>query len=262
MTESPKKTDKINVDNTIENESLKPLGFWKSVLYFGIAAVIMAAMYYGLFLRWRGRFGIVNGYFYSFIAALLTILFLSIALFYQESDEKNPATWQRLIVRFNLKKLKRHDWKWVFISLGLIIPISIGMGILNGWLLSVLKIPIPWAGIYEAEANAELLFPTAFQVIMMFVVILLTVLAEEMLFRGFIYPRQESLYGNWTWVVHGLMWWAFYAFRWFNLPSILVSSLLIPFLWHKTKNTTATMIAHFIGSMANIGVGYILLLVF
>jgi membrane protease YdiL (CAAX protease family) len=253
MTES---TPKIH-----EEMESKPLKFFPALGLFAIPTGIMIAMYYGLFPRWVGRFGAVNGYFFSFIVALLTIFFVAISLFYHESDETHPATWERMKTRFNLKKLTWHDWKWIAITLIPMFPLSIGMGMLNEWLLDVLNISIPWSGIYEQQANNDLLSPNAFQVTMMIVVLLVNIPAEELLFRGYLYPRQEVVHGKWTWVIHGLMWWIFHCYKWFSLPTIFFNSLLIPLLSHKTKNTTATMVSHFIGNAASIAVGYILLLI-
>ena len=70
------------------------LRFFPALGIFAIAGGIILAMYYGLYPRWIGRFGVINGYIFSSIAALLTILFLSIALFYYKADKNMPATWE------------------------------------------------------------------------------------------------------------------------------------------------------------------------
>lgn len=239
---------------------IKPLRFLQSLPYFGIALGLMIAMYYALFPIWIGYFGVVNGYFYSFIAASLTLFFIPFALFYYESDEENPATLKRFQKRFHLKKLTWQEWKWILITIVLTIPLTIGMGFLNDFLIRTFNISIPWSGKYEILANIDLLTPNGFQVIMMIVVLLVNIPAEELFFRGFLYPRQEVVHGKWTWIIHGLLWWGYQAYKWFRLPTFLVNSLLIPLLWHRTKNTTATMVSHFIGNAVSIAVGYILIL--
>ncbi len=219
------------------------------------------AMYYGLFPRWLGRFGVENGYIFSSIAALLTIIFLSFALFYYTGDKNHPATWEILRIRFSLKKLTINDWKWILIALLPTFLFAVGLGMLLHWLIDIFSYSIPFPGSYEVNAMESLMKPTVFQGILMFILLVVNVLAEELFFRGYLYPRQEKVHGKWTWVIHSLMWWLVHAHNWFNLPTILFNSLLIPLVWHKTKNTTATMISHFIGNVTSIGVLYILLLI-
>lgn len=239
---------------------VKPLKFFPALGLFAIPAGIMIAMYYGLFQMLLGRFGKPGAYYFSYIVAFLTILFLAVAMFYYRGDEDVPATWENLRIRFSLKKLTKNDWKWILITLIPIIPLTIGMGMLNTWLIDVLNITIPWSGIWENQVIDPDVFPTVFQIIMMILLLCVEVTAEEVFFRGYLYPRQEKVHGKWTWVVHGLMWFAYHAYKWFNMLPFLFNSLLIPLLWHKTKNTSASMISHFIGSAVSIAVGYMVLL--
>ncbi|TFG18471.1 MAG: CPBP family intramembrane metalloprotease [Promethearchaeota archaeon] len=243
-----------------EEIEIRPLRFFPALGIFAIAGGIMIAMYYGLFPRWLGRYGPINGYIFSSIAGLLTILFLSIALYYYKTDKNMPATWENLQIRFNLKKLTWHDWKWIFI---LFIPtflLPLGLGMLIQWIIGNFTISIPFPGNYEAQAIVSLMNPTFYQGILLFILIVINVIAEELYFRGYVYPRQEKEHGKWTWVIHSLMWWIIHAHNWFNFPTILFNSLLIPLLWHKTKNTTATIVSHFIGNVTSIVIMYILLL--
>ncbi len=38
------------------------------------------------------------------------------------------------------------------------------------------------------------------------------IFGEELLWRGFILPRQELAHGSWTWIIHGLLWTGFHIF--------------------------------------------------
>ena len=166
----------------------------------------------------------------------------------------------KLRIRFNLKKLTWHDWKWILITLVPTFLLALGLGMLFQWLISNFNLSIPFPGNYEDQAIESLMSPTIFQGVMLFFLLVINVFAEELFFRGYLYPRQEKEHGKWTWVIHSLMWWIIHAHNWFNFPTILFNSLLIPLLWHKTKNTTATLVSHFIGNATSVAVMYILLL--
>ena len=91
-----------------EEMHVKPLGFFLALGSFAIPTGIMVAMYYGLFPMLLGRFGKPGAYYFSYIVALLTILFLAVALFYYRGDKNVPATWENLRIRFSLKKLNKN----------------------------------------------------------------------------------------------------------------------------------------------------------
>ena len=241
-----------------EEITVKPLKFLPALGFFLIVAAIMIAMYYVVYPRWLGRFGAVNGYIFSSLAALFTVLFVSIAFFYYLGDKNHPATWEVLRIRFSLKKLAWNDWKWILIIIIPNILLTFGLGTLFRWLIDVFNISIPFPGNYESSTIESLLKPTIFQGVMMLALLLVNIAAEELFFRGYLYPRQEKVHGKWTWVIHSVMWWLVHAHNWFNFPTFMFNSLLIPLVWHKTKNTSATLISHFIGNATSLAVLYIL----
>lgn len=83
------------------------------------------------------------------------------------------------------------------------------------------------------------------EIVFLFVlVLLLNVIGEELWWRGIILPRQELTYGKWTWVVHGLLWTGFHAFKWWDLVGLLPVCLIISFISQRTKNNWPAYIAH------------------
>jgi len=83
------------------------------------------------------------------------------------------------------------------------------------------------------------------EIVFLFLMLLLfNVVGEELWWRGIILPRQELTHGRWTWVVHGLLWTAFHAFKWWDLLGLLPVCLLIAFISQRTKNNWPALIAH------------------
>ena len=70
------------------------------------------------------------------------------------------------------------------------------------------------------------------------------IFGEELLWRGYLLPRQQLQYGKWTWLIHGLLWTGWHFFWKWNLLSILPIALAIPFVAQKTGNSWIEIIAH------------------
>ena len=84
-----------------------------------------------------------------------------------------------------------------------------------------------------------------------FGVMFFNIFGEELLWRGFILPRQELVHGQWTWIIHGLLWTAFHIFWAPDLASLLGRAptyLALAFVCQRLQNTWPGIIAHFIGN--------------
>lgn len=71
---------------------------------------------------------------------------------------------------------------------------------------------------------------------------------EELWWRGYILPRQELAFGRRAWIVHGLMWTAFHAFKWWNLLSVLPLALILSFAAQRSRNNWVPVIAHLLAN--------------
>ncbi|MGY8986224.1 MAG: CPBP family intramembrane glutamic endopeptidase, partial [Sphingomonadales bacterium] len=74
--------------------------------------------------------------------------------------------------------------------------------------------------------------------------LIIATLGEELWWRGYILPRQELVYGNKTWIIHGLLWTSFHLFAPWNIISILPGCLALSYVAQKLKNTWPGIIAH------------------
>jgi hypothetical protein len=83
-------------------------------------------------------------------------------------------------------------------------------------------------------------------VIVYFVLLFFNIIGEEFWWRGVILPRQELAFGRWAWLVHGLLWCLFHAFKYFDYLSILPITLAIPYVSQRLKNNTPAIIAHYV----------------
>lgn len=72
----------------------------------------------------------------------------------------------------------------------------------------------------------------------------LNIFGEELLFRGYLLPRQESVGYRYAWILNGLQWTAFHWFWFHILPIILPTSLLLSWITLRRKSTWCAIIGH------------------
>jgi membrane protease YdiL (CAAX protease family) len=233
------------------HRGLTPLPLWKSILLF---ATTSAAIYLGIYhfipiLEEQGL-TFLSSYLICFYPTFVILFLLAIVLYVLEG---NPVSWSVFKSRYRLYPIKGKTWIWVTCLFTFGVAASLGLSFTARWLASfpLFKPPV----FLPSEINPlKAAIPDTFMATSVhgrwgyaaayFLGWLFNIFGEELLWRGFMLPRQEVSYGKWAWLVHGILWtgWHFY-WKW-NLISLLPITLGLPFVVQKTKNTTVAIIAH------------------
>jgi membrane protease YdiL (CAAX protease family) len=235
--------------------------FWLSLVLFAIPAVLMiASMYVGIpLLESLGLEPLV-----SFLVAFMIPMawMFTAALVGYHKVEGRPLSWTMFAERMRFPRFHLKDLMWgigVFAlgmaSLVLLTPVALSM-IERGWVPLPENIPLlldPHAVISGATldqiAGGTLL--GRWDIVVLYLVYLFfNIAGEELWWRGYILPRQELQHGRWTWVVHGLLWASFHAFRWWSIITIIPLSLGIAFSAQRLKTNWPAAIAHLLGNLA------------
>jgi membrane protease YdiL (CAAX protease family) len=148
--------------------------------------------------------------------------------------EGNPLTWAAFAERYRLGRMRRRDWGWTLGGLLVMGVLSLGANIALPLAWRALRFTPPEAYVEGAPALWFTLVNLAFNI-----------LGEELWWRGFILPRQELVHGRWTWLIHGVLWALFHAFKWWVVPAMLVTCLVIPFIAQRTRSTWPGIFIHF-----------------
>ncbi|WP_369128054.1 CPBP family glutamic-type intramembrane protease [Lysinibacillus sp. CNPSo 3705] len=78
---------------------------------------------------------------------------------------------------------------------------------------------------------------------------LFAMLSEEIMWRGFFLPIQQEIFGNWAWVVNGLLWaWVIHACLKWHFINMLPSMLIAPWITQFTHSTWASFVTHSVGN--------------
>jgi membrane protease YdiL (CAAX protease family) len=233
------------------------MGLVASLLYFGIpAAVLVAFVYIGIPTLENAGLSPFMAYLIALLLPLVAMLIASLVAFRMEG---NPPTWSALKERFRLRPLKGRDWLWT-IGLGLFGLIATGAFTALATLLIIAGvIPIPASIPAALDPRIQMTsLDTLEQLVggpikgnwlflsVYFVLLFFNIVGEEFWWRGYILPRQELAFGKNTWLIHGVLWCLFHAFKYFHYIGLLPVTLALSYVAQRLKNTTPGIIAHYI----------------
>jgi membrane protease YdiL (CAAX protease family) len=222
-----------------DHDKLKALGLWPSLLIFGSAGLVLFLETHYLIPWLKTKTGIEPVIFWFLLAGLAMFLPLLIIAYFMLRAEKvlqQPDLWHR---RLRFRKMDRYAWWWTAGSVLLI-------GLLSTVVMNILEVI---TGPYDQQPpfmRLEPLSPGRYWILLVWLPYwLLNIMGEEILWRGVIFPRQEIVFGAYTWLFHGFCWSLFHlAFGWqlllMMLPILFIQSLAV----QKTKNTWVGVLIH------------------
>lgn len=246
---------------------LAPLSLWKAVLLF---AVTSAPIYVGVYhfipiLQERGL-TFLSSYLICFYPTFGAMFLLALVLYWREG---NPLTWNAFKSRYRLHPVRGRAWIWAAGLFAFGMSATLGLSFAGKWLASFpflappsflppeinpLRAAIPGT-FMGTSVHGQWAYALAY-----FIGWLFNILGEELLWRGFMLPRQEVGYGRWAWLIHGLLWTGWHFFWKWNLLSLLPITLGIAFVVQRTKNTTVAIVAHGLANLiALVGLVYYIL---
>ena len=244
------------------NDRFKPMAAGESALVLAVISFLGLLCFYGLrpYLERLG-WNEYTAYLVSLSSVFLVMLAWSLLAFLLEGNER---TWAAFLSRTRIKRLSPRVLAWSM-GLGLVMFAStlifsplISRAISGG----VLPIPDgipdyinPVKQLSIARVKAQLVAQGVLPLIP--IVLLLNILAEEIFWRGMVFPRQELVYGERTFLVHGLIWAFSHLFQYWLLPPILVSSVALAYIYQRTGNTWTGILAH----MLNNALPFVLMIV-
>jgi membrane protease YdiL (CAAX protease family) len=239
------------------------MGFGLSILYFGIPSLLFCASILGL-LPWMIRQG-HSQVFTFFVTFGLPLGAMLAAAFVWHRLEGRPFTWPSIRNRMRLQQPTARDWLW---TLGLIL-VTLFAGAL--WapvaqLFSGISFYTPPAefvtvmtGLRDGTFGGNMAGRWDILAMMVVCLIVFNIFGEELWWRGIILPRQELVFGKWTWLLHGILWNLFHFFYHANAASVvgyMVATIPISFVAQQTRNTWPGIIAHLIANSAAITMLY------
>jgi membrane protease YdiL (CAAX protease family) len=213
-------------------EPIQPMGLAESLVLFGVPALLLVPALYGLQPALISA-GFAAPLSYAISLSLINIGLL-LAAIWGYRHEGHPPTWSAFAARMRLERMGLREWKWTLAGLVVMGALSV----LVSWLLLT---TFGMLGFVPPDLGS-----TGGDQLLLIVVLIFNVAGEELWWRGYILPRQELAYGERTWLVNGVLWAFYHIFKWWVVPGMLITCLVIPFITQRLKNTTPGLIIHFV----------------
>ena len=153
-----------------------------------------------------------------------------------EGYKISKSTW---IERLRFRKITKLDLVWSFVGLILV-------GIFSGLIMKLLELIVGQFDHSPAFMSFEPLTKGRYWLLLVWAPYwILNILGEEFLWRGVMLPRQEIVFGKYTWIIHGFGWGLFHvAFGWQLLITLIPLIFIQSYIVQKTKNTWIGVIMH------------------
>lgn len=221
---------------------MKPLSLIGSLLLFGLPTVYFIGITKFLIplLKESGVHPALS-WFLGGTAVFLPLFVLAIILVKAEGVK---ITIKELLNRLRVRKPNRNDIKWSLISLVLVFALSGIIMVLSQYITSLFDLP-PLNLSPEFTRFEPLRGSQIFLLLVWLVMFFFNIMGEELLWRGYILPRQELRFGKYAWLINSVFWMMFHICFGIELMLILIPVIVIlPYVVQKTCNTTNGIIIH------------------
>ncbi len=218
---------------------LKPLGVAGSfAIYFSAALLMFLLTKYAIPFM-SSVTGQETVLFWFIIAGLGVFLPLIITGYFILKSEGCLLSKETLRDRLRFKKVTKSDLWWSFGGLLLVLLIS-------GALMKLMVLLLGEFDHTPAFMAFEPLSTGRYWLLAVWLPYwILNILGEEFLWRGVMLPRQEVVFGKYTWVLHGFGWGIFHvAFGWQLLITLVPLIFIQSYIVQKTKNSWTGVIMH------------------
>lgn len=213
---------------------LKPLKLWQSLFFFLIPGIygLIAMEFIFPFLVNLGmkEEGAFNAVYLSVFLGLLLITWIALKV------EGWDFHWEPIKERLRIKKMDAAAWKVTLVFMFVYLLLGLAFNILSQFIYGRVNFLIPYADIPLTNIPLYLF------------IFLINIISEEVLWRGYILPRQELTHGKYAWIVNGVLWSLFHISKWWAIPFMVLRQWMIPFVAQRTRNTTPALVIHFVSN--------------
>lgn len=243
--------------------SVRPGGWLESLLVFGLPGLLLLFTFEWL-NPWLQRQGMALVWSFT-LSLYLPLLLLGFAAAVGYHREGNAANWTAFRDRMRLGKLPKRAWWWI--SGGLVAAL-----VLEGLLeptsellasIAILEPPPSLPALIDPAQPlklppttylGEMLAGNPWLIALYGASLFANIIGEELLWRGYLLPRQERVFGRWAWLVNGLLWvFVFHLMMRWMWVTLLPTGLIAPFVAQHTQNTWTAIAIHGMGNAIFLG---------
>lgn len=216
----------------------KPIEWKDYILLYGLPTLLnlIACQWAIPYLETISNLPIEIVYFLC-VGGLVLVPMFFMALYLTRKEVKSNS-FNALLVRMRIKKLSRLDWRWAIASFLLLCLASFVIAKVLMPKMGFDATPFFFKNMPLDKNHIWILFVWPF-------FFFFNIFGEELLWRGYIQPRQELLHKQFAWFFNGIFWAAW------HLPmglDLILASLpiffILPAVVQLRKNTTIAIVVH------------------
>ncbi len=218
---------------------LNGIGFFKSFAIFGIASIVLIVetqFVIPCLSKITGWETVILWFIVAGLGIFLPLLITALLILKKEGHRLNKQVW---IERLRFKKMTGTDWLWC-------IGAMVVIGILSAAIIEVLKVCVDEVSFQPPFMSFEPLAKGRYWILLIWLPYwLLNIMGEEVLWRGVLLPRQEIVFGKFTWLYHGLFWGVFHiGFGWQLLVTVIPILFIQSYVVQRRKNSWTGVVIH------------------
>ena len=224
------------------NPPIKPISTNQALLLFGVPSILFLFICRLLIPLLHQSYGLHPALSWFIGGSLIFMPLFLLAFYLARKDGFRTKT--EILNRFRLKKMSSRDWKYTFIS-------TFAIMVLTGVIMGISKFLHTQFGVPEIETTPTFMKFEPFQgnerflLLAWLVMFFFNIFGEELMWRGYILPRQEKGTGKQAWFFNALLWVLFHICFGIQLLILLIPILFIlPYAVQKTQNTWVGISIH------------------
>jgi membrane protease YdiL (CAAX protease family) len=217
------------------SQTVKPINLINSALLFSIPAIWFVLICYLLIPELLQNYGLHPALSWFMGGFLVFVPLFMLAIYLTRRDGFKVQT--EIFERLRLRKMSSRDWKYTIFSTLIIM-------VLSGAIMGISKFLNSQFGIPEIETTPAFMAFEPFQenerffLLIWLMMFFFNIFGEELMWRGYILPRQEISLGKKAWFFNAILWLIFHICFGIQLMILLLPVLFIlPYAVQKTKNT-------------------------
>jgi membrane protease YdiL (CAAX protease family) len=229
------------------HSQIKPITFLTSLVIF-LGAAMLFLINERVVIPYLDKNGV--SHLIQFLTYISPFALFFFAALYGYRREGNPWNWKALKTRFRYKPIKGKMWLWTILFVAIDTASYIAVYKLAFPLVKKIHDAFPTPEVVtnfmnNGETFAGFTVQGNWWLLGLYLVLFfLNVVGEEILWRGYLWPRQELTHGKYTWIVHGLLWTSFHLFAPYNAVMVLPGALFMSYITQKYQNNTIFLISH------------------
>ncbi|MDZ7261768.1 MAG: CPBP family intramembrane metalloprotease [candidate division KSB1 bacterium] len=207
----------------------------------GGTIVLFIAVQYGIPLL-QQRYGVAPLISW-WLASGIIVFALFVGAILVARQRTKAQSLREVLVALNLRSMSKTDALWALVGLlGVIVLTGVVVVILDRlFLLNLLS-----QDSYASFLRMQKLKPSEYWLFLVWLpYFFFNIVGEELMWRGYLLPRQSLALGRYAWIFNGLLWAIFHsALGWRIAILLLPIELIVPYVVQRRQNTWLGIIIH------------------